>query len=562
MAADKNGFHISFVLLAIIANLGIAISTESTNAQTADEPVGGPPLRISPFPAERELEEADIDECLSSPYRCIDGIGNNLEEPLWGSAEIQLLRQVLPHYGDVPNKGTRLRTEFPNPRVISNLVADHGDDPIPNDKLASAWVWAWGQFIDHDMDLVFDSGKKANIPIPPGDPFFDPLGDGDKEFEFHRSETDPGSNPRQQINSITAYIDASNVYGSDYERAEALRDPQEPWRLRTSEGDLLPFNTAGLPNANGSRPPEQLFLAGDVRANEQVLLTAIHTLFVREHNRLAEEIAADDISLSDDQVYHEARRLVAATIQSITYNEFLPMLLGPNALEPYAGYNPNVNPGVSNVFATAAYRFGHSMVNPTLILDGGLDLSLRDAFFNPDAIIDSGIEPFLAGAAVTIAEEVDPLLVDDIRNFLFGPPGAGGFDLASLNIQRGRDHGIPGYNEVREEFGLAPMATLDDITSRFAARLESIYDDPYSCDFWVCAIAEDHVPGALVGETVKAILVDQFQRSRDGDRFWYERDLTKEKQRGLLTLKELLAAHGVKVAGNDPFHVTRGRGRS
>lgn len=138
------------------------------------------------------------------------------------------------------------------------------------------------------------------------------------------------------MNQITHFIDASNVYGSDDVRAAALRTNDGTGRLLVSAGDLLPFNSPGLPNAGGTGP--ELFLAGDVRANEQVGLTAMHALFVREHNRLAAEIAGSSPELTGEEIYQEARRFVGALMQSITYNEFLPALLGANALTPYRGY--------------------------------------------------------------------------------------------------------------------------------------------------------------------------------------------------------------------------------
>src|SRR5262249_8000800 len=138
----------------------------------------------------------------------------------------------------------------------------------------------------------------ANIPVPKGDPFFDPNSMGDQVIDFSRSEFDPTTgtnkkNPRQQINDITAWLDGSMIYGSDAVRAQALRDPAGGGRLLTSAGNLLPFNTAGLPNANsGPFPDNTLFLAGDVRANENIELSSVHTLFMREHNRLAAQIQA------------------------------------------------------------------------------------------------------------------------------------------------------------------------------------------------------------------------------------------------------------------------------
>ena len=126
--------------------------------------------------------------------------------------------------------------------------------------------------------------------------------------------------------------------------------------------------------------------------------------------------------------------------------------------------------------------------------------------------------------AVQRAQELDNQVVDAVRNFLFGPPGAGGFDLASLNVQRGRDHGLPGYNEVRAAYGLPRAASFAAISSSPAvqAKLAAVYASPDEVDAWVGGLAEDHVPGALVEPTFFAILRDQFERLRDGDRFWYE----------------------------------------
>jgi hypothetical protein len=339
-------------------------------------------------------------------------------------------------------------------------------------------------------------------------------------------------NPRQQVTEISGYLDGSMIYGSDPARANALRSFQGG-KLKTSAGDLPPLNTAGLENANDAHiyPDDQLFLAGDIRANENIELTAIHALFVREHNLLATAIAAANPGLTDEQIYQRARRLVVAEVQVVTYREFLPALLGPNAIRPYAGYNPNVNAGIATEFSTAAYRIGHTLVNDDVeFLDNDGEeiregLSLAHAFFNPQPLKETGPDPLLKYLATDSAQEVDAQLVDSLRNFLFGPPGAGGFDLASLNIQRGRDHGLGDYNSVRVAYGLPAVSASTQITSDVAlqSKLASLYGDIRSIDLWVAGLVEDHVPGSSVGPTFQRILVDQFQRTRDGDRNWYER---------------------------------------
>jgi hypothetical protein len=161
--------------------------------------------------------------------------------------------------------------------------------------------------------------------------------------------------------------------------------------------------------------------------------------------------------------------------------------------------------------------------NDGTVIDAG-NLALRDAFFAPDEIVAEGIDALLLGAANQLAQEIDNMIVDDVRNFLFGPPGSGGFDLASLNIQRGRDHGLPDYNQARRDLGLEPVSSFDEITSNpaVAAALREVYGDVNNIDVWVGGLAEDHVPGASVGELIYTVLVDQFERIRDGDRFWYQ----------------------------------------
>ncbi|MEM7234487.1 MAG: peroxidase family protein, partial [Planctomycetota bacterium] len=343
---------------------------------------------------------------------------------------------------------------------------------------------------------------------------------------------------REQTNEITAYVDASNVYGSNAELASELRTLDGTGRLKTSEGDLLPFNVNGFPNAPNAS--SEFFLAGDFRANEQVYLTALHTLFVREHNFWCGQISSENPSLSGDQIYERARRIVGAEMQVVTYREFLPLVLGQGAIPPYSGYDDQRNAGISNVFATASYRFGHTMLSDSLlrleadgssIEDGALPLA--SAFFNPDALSDHGVEPLLRGLAGQVAQEIDPFIVDGVRNFLFGPPGSGGLDLASLNIQRGRDHGLPSYNQVRLDFGLSAASSFADVSSdpEIQARLASVYDSVDSIDVWIGGLSEDKLPGALVGELIFHVLQEQFSALRDGDRFWYRRTLPPSLQR-------------------------------
>ena len=212
------------------------------------------------------------------------------------------------------------------------------------------------------------------IPVPEGDRFFDPLGTGTETIEFRRARYDTStgtdkSNPRQHPNLVTSFLDGSVVYGSDADRASALRT-LSGGLLKTQtgvDGELLPLNSMAFfpdgPVENdhaGPVDPASLFVAGDVRSSENPMLASLHTILVREHNRLAREIAAAGTSLDDEAIYQRARKMVGGMLQHITYNEYLPMLLGENRLGPYTGHDPAVDPGVGAFFTTVAFRIGHS----------------------------------------------------------------------------------------------------------------------------------------------------------------------------------------------------------
>jgi hypothetical protein len=208
-------------------------------------------------------------------------------------------------------------------------------------------------------------------------------------------------------------------------------------------------------------------------------------------------------------------------------------------LAPYRGYQYLVSPAIRNCFSTAAYRFGHSAVSDTLLrldADGNEisfgHLSLRDAFFAPDRIVsEGGIEPLLRGLAAQEMSAIDVKVVDGLRNFLFGPPTAGGLDLVSLNIQRGRDHGLPDYASARFELGLGEVTDFDQISSDpdIQSTLAAVYGSVNNIDLWVGAIAEDPVNGGHVGRLLFEVLRMQFEALRDGDRYWYQSALPAEE---------------------------------
>lgn len=492
-------------------------------------------------------------------FRTYDGSANNLtgsDTAQWGAADTLQLRMADADYrGDAAFGAAINDRGRASARAISNALFAQASTE-PSTRGMTGGVWQWGQFLDHDIDLTPTSSDPSEMSLitTPDDPY------GLVMLPFIRSQFElDASLDRQQFNRVTSYIDASNVYGSSATRALALRE-MSGGRLKTSGNGLL-LPTSDMPGLgvldNANEGPESiLFVAGDVRANEQLGLTAMHSLLMREHNRLADALSvahASESQWDDERLYQIARRIVGAEVQAITYNEFLPALMGPHApkADDYS-YNPNVNATIANEFSTAFFRLGHSMLPNELLLAGNgggavSSVDLADAFFTPSRIMKDPalIEEVLMGLAVQRSQEIDTQIVDAVRNFMFAPEGQMGLDLAAINVQRGRDHGLPDYNTLRDAYDLAPVASFADITEdpEVRASLELLYGTVDNIDAWVGALAEDHLASGSLGPLMSAALFDQFSRLRDGDRFFYAGDpfLQTPEVQGLVDLSSVTA---------------------
>jgi len=469
-------------------------------------------------------------------WRTLDGSSNNFINPKWGKKEIGLRRVSNSQYSDgISTMASREGSGTPNPRTVSNVICKQNIQ-IPSSKNLTNMVWVWGQFIDHEITLTHTNPSETENIMSPNSPEEDYPG---RIIQFERSVSVINSNPREQINFLSSYIDGSNVYGDNSTRNCALRLLDGTGKLKTSIGDngevLLPYNTEELPNAKSKS--DTFFVAGDIRANENTSLLSMHTLFVREHNRLCDYLISTHVNYirQDELIYQHARRIVIAQMQNITYTEFLPALLGNNFMKEYENFDITIDSTISTEFSTVGYRLGHTMIPSSIPVDENSFLPLLTLFFNPSYTQINGIDKNLLGLAKNRMQEIDGKIVEDLRSFLFGPPTASNLlDLAALNIKRGRDHGISGYNDVREAYGLNRLELFSEITSDISVqtKLSTLYTHPDNIDPWIGAILEDHVKGGSVGILIYSILKEQFQRIRDGDRFWFENDGTlsdKEK---------------------------------
>ena len=519
-------------------------------------------------------------------WRSFDGRGNNQNEfnSDFGAADTSETRWApasTNYLADFSETDPR-----PSAREISNVVSSC--ESTAKRGYWSDFVWIWGQFIDHDIVLTVkpeQPGEVLKIDVPAGDPYFDPTGTGRQFIPLIRSiyNIDNPDNVRTQINGNTAFLDGSAVYGSDEITANSLRQFSQG-KLKTAAitdngKELLPISDGSNPYTNTKAGQ---FEAGDNRASENIGLSAIQTIFLREHNRIAGEIYnsldLQNESEKDQVAYQTARAYVIAEIQHITYYEYLPALLGENIIGEYKGYDANISPNISTEFASAGYRFGHSTIHERLRLinESGEPLlatvnnqfqpneevnitiasspdeygvRIKNDFNDPKLFVAIGADAILKGAAAGQIEEVDTHIVDDLRNFLFGAPGQGGFDLFALNIERGRDHQIADYNSTRIALGLTEIKDFSDITTNteLANKLRDLYGTVNNIDLFVGGLAEDKAADSVVGETFRSIIAKQFEAVRTGDRFWYENGnisgLTNQQQSEIKdqTLSKLIA---------------------
>jgi peroxidase len=546
--------------------------------------------RLSPAARRHVRLEMQIleDRCVPAVYRPIDEVGNNVANPTWGTAGTDLTRLTPAAYADGVSSPSL--PHDPSARLISNIVNNQADPANPAENVAtvnqqslSDFAYSFGQFIDHDLDLTQDNGASDPIAVPVGDPIG---GATDAPLAFNLSQTDPAtgtstSNPTQDVNSITSYLDLSQVYGSDVATDNALRT-FSGGLMKTSPGGLPPLDNltyftaaqlavinaaeGGMANA-GSLPESEMFVTGDTRGNENVELTVLQALFLDNHNRIATELHKENPSWSDEQLFQEARKLNIAQYQSIVYNEFLPAVLGPNALPAYKGYNSTVDPAISNEFSTVAFRFGHSLLSGDIERQGNsgqavaADVPLEEDFFDPTILTGQGqptttdpvtgltttsIGPVLKADADGDAQAEDTQVINEVRDLLFNevvPGVGGGQDLIALDIERGRVNGIGSYNQVRVAFGLPAVTSFAQITSNVQVQqeLQAAYGNVNNIDAFEGGLAEDPVRGSDVGPLFQKIMVDQFTALRDGDRFFYLNESFSPQEQQILQQANTLA---------------------
>ncbi|XP_076355981.1 salivary peroxidase/catechol oxidase-like [Tachypleus tridentatus] len=509
-------------------------------------------------------------KCELTRYRTITGMCNNLDHPSWGSARSSMIRYVPPVYGDAISLPRRSNdgSYLPSPRVVSFFI--HHDIGEHDRQLCNILV-AWGQMIDHDMTFVAPtldehkmdieccqyppSHRHPNclvIDIPHDDPFYKFFNKQCMDFARNLPGSRPGCTlgPRSQINTISSYIDGNFMYGSSHKIMKRLRE-YRGGRLRTLPlyrelglKDILPMKMVD-PDVGCTARPRNIYCfdAGDNRVNEQVVLTVMHVVWMREHNRIADALSHINPHWGDETIFQETRHIIVAELQHITYSEFLPVILGPDTMQKYGlvikphgyyeGYDVKINAGIRTAFQNAAFRFGHSLLPDATdrynkFHDKLESVRLAKQLRQPYDLYKPGIiDSFIMGLVNQESNRMDPEVTTEVTNHLFEKPGERfGMDLAALNTQRGREHGIPGYNYYRGYCGLPKARNFYDLIgvmpNKTVHRYSQIYKSVDDIDLWSAGISEYPLPNAVVGPTFACLIGEQFSSIRRGDRFWYE----------------------------------------
>lgn len=513
----------------------------------------------------------------TAKYRTFNGTCFNLKRPLAGSADSRYGRLYPPNYSDgiAAVRRSADGKELPGARFLSAMLSDHSN---VNTAGLTLFIMQWGQFVDHDLadtDQIRSSDNSrieccSNVQlgrfirVPPPSPECLPIEipSNDREYgttrikcmNFVRSvfEQPISNGPRQQKNSNTHWLDGSHIYGSSEEKAKDLRNPSaNAGQLKTSSDSfnrvLLPLSNRCCPNdqTNSCPAAPRCFDAGDNRLNQHATLTSLHTIWLREHNRVANRLRRlyrrSHVTVDDDFLYQEARRIVVAELQHITYTEYLPNIIGREyadyVMAPRSNNDNFIKPSILQEFNTAAFRMGHSQAKSFIELFEPDDTLSQQSFFLADSLQQAGgpffpdrqgittnrlfIDNVMRGLLRSLAETVDSSITRDIHSRLFrinhNPLG---FDLISINIQRGRDHGLPTYATVR---GINTFEEMYPTTSRAAIRaLKTMYASVHDIDLYVGGLFETPLPGASVGPTFANIIAKQFRILRVTDRFFYD----------------------------------------
>uniref|UniRef100_A0A8B9NWP2 NAD(P)H oxidase (H2O2-forming) n=1 Tax=Apteryx owenii TaxID=8824 RepID=A0A8B9NWP2_APTOW len=468
-----------------------------------------------------------------------DGWYNNLLHHSHGSVGASLLRLLPANYADGVYQALQ-EPRVPNARQLSVAVAQ-GPSGLPSHRNTTVLGVFFGF---HVLSEILEAEKPGcpaeflNIRIPTGDPVFDPESTGDVILPFQRIqwalETGQSPNkPREQVR--TFWLDGSSIYGPSHSWSDALRS-FSGGKLASGPDKRFPRETNGkvpmwkaLDPSTGKGGPQGIY--GKEEPGNP-FLQAENIIWFRYHNHWATALAQAHPTWTDEDLFQHARKRVIATFQSIVLYEWLPALL-EIAVPEYKGYQQHLDPSLSPEFMAAASLFLATMVPPGIYrrdptcqfrADPYPALRLCNSYWSRESTRlqrAEDMDDLLLGMSSQIAEREDNIVVEDLQDYWYGPLKYTRTDYVASWLQRGRDIGLPTYNQAREQFGLKPLQTWTDLAPHLGEQVLERVAALYANN----TARLELLPGGMLeanGSLFSAIILDQFVRLRDGDRFWFE----------------------------------------
>ncbi|CAJ0831515.1 11050_t:CDS:10 [Entrophospora sp. SA101] len=507
---------------------------------------------------------------LSCESRLLDGSDNNVNNPTPGTPQQNFQRNYPPDPffgpdGDsmiktpsdnilnvqpVPNCTDQLPANtYPMPRCISNIIANYRLDKFDiakamsyrSKRRTSHLTTFFAEFVGYD--LISSSNNLPDNPlyIPSDDATYNSYSYNSatslpgqlsslRSLPFNRSDflsTATQKSKRNGYNNLTPFLDLSPIYGITAENAKSLREGNKG-KLKTSgsESDPYPFKDPTTGN----------YVLGTVGVRSNNIFTmSIQTIWLREHNRLCDELYKKyGDGWNDDQYFEEARKWNIAFYQKVVVEEYLNVILGKQ-LPPYQKYDPGLTPGIDVFFSTVTFRYGHSDMSDFFRIqdengDTVIELPLQNVT-DTSLLEKFSVARLLTSLSLQHQEEVDIFYSDATRNIRSPEPNT--YDLIAFDSLRARDRGIGLYNDVRLAYGLTRKDSWESITSvkEIQNYLQQLYPNGTNqLEALVGARVEDHLNDSNFGELMSTSMITQFMTIRNSDRFWWE-----NKENGLFT---------------------------
>lgn len=423
------------------------------------------------------------------------------------------------------------------------------------------------EFIMHDVTYSLDSSTEfIDVPMPEDeDKFY-----RNTTLRIWRTAAMPGTgtskeNPREIINMATTWLDISSLYGSTPDVANALRSHKNG-KLLTQEiqargtkkkASYLPFNSMNVPTR--TRPgldSKNLFAGGDPRTNEDWMMLGVHTLLLREHNRLCDILLKQNPGWDDEQIYQTVRLIMSAkyalmanSYQMAYWSDQMPwprddgfplyrQMSGKGPLEispantyPWPLVTKNGKPMTVSAEMAVVYRFHEFIISSFPIKDASngtiWEQDLFATGFNASGFIDAGLENVLRGMVATHIPNFKSGVDEAFRSagVYRGVP----FDVATWSIVHEREQGLPTFNQYFRAYSKQDPAVhvpIRDTWEKFSsdpemvANLKKLYKTPDDVDLVVgVQLDEEYFPGTTVPKSALIISLFSLFGMGNSDRF-------------------------------------------